>query len=78
MPDTLTRNGWRSYRFDEMAPIVNDRIDDPSESDVEYYVGLEHLDSDSLRIRRWGTPSEVEANKLRFRDGVIIFGRRRV
>lgn len=58
--------------------MVNDRVDDPAEADVEYYVGLEHLDSESLTIRRWGSPSDVEATKLRFRAGDIIFGRRRV
>lgn len=77
MSEVSSKNGWRSYRFDEMAVMVNDRIDNPSEADVEYYVGLEHLDSDSLTIRRWGSPSDVEATKLRFRTGDIIFGRRR-
>lgn len=78
MPDLASKSGWRTYRFDQMAVMINDRIDDPSEADVEYYVGLEHLDSDSLTIRRWGVPSDVEATKLRFRAGDIIFGRRRV
>jgi type I restriction enzyme, S subunit len=78
MPESAAKNGWHKHRFDEMALMVNDRIDDPSEADVEYYVGLEHLDSDSLTIRRWGSPSDVEATKLRFRTGDIIFGRRRV
>jgi len=78
MSEVASKDGWRSYRFDEMAVMVNDRIDDPSEAGVEYYVGLEHLDSESLTIRRWGSPSDVEATKLRFRVGDIIFGRRRV
>ena len=78
MPESTSANGWRKYRFDEMAVMVNDRIDDPSEANVEYYVGLEHLDSESLTIHRWGSPSDVEATKLRFRVGDIIFGRRRV
>ncbi len=77
MPDKL-KKGWRSWRFDQMAYMVNDRIDDPSEANVEHYIGLEHLDSDSLTIRRWGSPSDVEATKLCFRKGDIIFGRRRV
>lgn len=72
------KKGWRKWRFDQMAVMVNDRIDDPSEANVEHYVGLEHLDSGSLAIRRWGSPSDVEATKLRFRAGDIIFGRRRV
>jgi type I restriction enzyme, S subunit len=78
MSEAAPKAGWRTQRFEEMAVMVNDRIDDPSEADVEYYVGLEHLDSDSLKIRRWGSPSDVEATKLRFRAGDIIFGRRRV
>ncbi len=69
--------GWRTVRFDAMAENVNDRIDDPSEAGVEYYVGLEHLDPESLKIRRWGKPTDVEATKLRFKPGDIIFGRRR-
>lgn len=56
---------------------MTERVDDPSESGVEYYVGLEHLDSDSLRIRRWGAPEDVTATKLKFERGDIIFGRRR-
>lgn len=69
--------GWKVWRFDQMATNVNVRIDNPSESGMEYYVGLEHLDSDSLKIRRWGTPDDVEATKLMFKKGDIIFGRRR-
>lgn len=72
------KNGWKIWRFDQIATIVNDRVDNPSEANVEYYVGLEHLDTDSLKIRRWGKPGDVEATKLRFRKGEIIFGRRRV
>ena len=73
-----TKPGWRTCRFDEFATNVNERVDDPSEAGVDYYVGLEHLDSVSLAIRRWGSPAEVQATKLRFRRGDIIFGRRRV
>lgn len=78
MRDLASGHRWRTHRFDQMAVMVNNRIDDPAEANVEYYVGLEHLDSESLAIRRWGSPSDVEATKLRFRTGDIIFGRRRV
>ena len=67
----------KAYRFDQLADQINDRVI-PAEADVERYVGLEHLDADSLRIRRWGDPSEVESTKLRFQSGDIIFGKRRV
>lgn len=74
---TTIKSGWKVWRFDQMATNVNIRIDNPSESGMEHYVGLEHLDADSLKIRRWGTPEDVEATKLMFKKGDIIFGRRR-
>jgi type I restriction enzyme, S subunit len=76
MPEAITR--LNIYRFDQMARLINERVDDPAESGVERYVGLEHLDGDSLRIRRWGEITDVESTKLRFRPGDIIFGKRRV
>src|SRR5688572_24653900 len=74
---TLDTAGARRVRFGDIAICVNDRVDNPSEAGVARYVGLEHLDPDSLRIQRWGTPSDVQATKLLFRKGDIIFGRRR-
>ena len=68
--------GWRMVQFDELVQMVNKRVD-PSNTDAEIYVGLEHLDPDSLKLRRWGTPSDVIGDKLQFRKGDIIFGRRR-
>jgi len=69
--------GWRMVKFGEIAENISDRIDDPSKAGVDIYVGLDHLDSESLKIRRWGTPADVEATKLRFKTGDIIFGKRR-
>lgn len=77
MTKNTLKPGWKVWRFDQIATNVNVRIDNPSESGMEYYIGLEHLDSDSLKIRRWGTPDDVAATKLMFKKGDIIFGRRR-
>lgn len=76
MPNVATK--LKLYRFDQMAQQINDRVENPAESGVERYVGLEHLDADSLRIRRWGDITDVESTKLRFRPGDIILGKRRV
>ena len=72
------REGWTRLRFDEFAENVTERVDNPAEAGVDRYVGLEHLDPDSLAISRWGAPTDVGATKLRFRSGDIIFGKRRV
>jgi len=74
MPETLKRT--QAFRFDQMAVQVKDKVD-PAEADVDRYVGLEHIDPESLKIRRWGETSEVESGKLLFKSGDIIFGKRR-
>ena len=75
MPDLLP-DGWTRVRFDQMARTFSKRVD-PAEAETDVYVGLEHLDPDSLRIARHGSPSDVKGNKLRFEPGHIIFGKRR-
>lgn len=69
-------DSWTLHRFDQMAENINERVL-PADAEGLPYVGLEHLDSESLKIRRWGSPDEVEAQKLRFYTGDIIFGKRR-
>ena len=70
-------DGWKRVKFKEIAASITERVDDPARSGVERYVGLEHLDPDSTTIRRWGSPNDVEATKLRFYPGDVIYGRRR-
>lgn len=70
-------NGWRKLRFEELAFHISDRVDDPKAAGVDVYIGLEHLDPGNLKIRRRGTPDDVNATKLRVKPGQIIFGKRR-
>ncbi|GAB2493927.1 hypothetical protein GCM10027063_36730 [Promicromonospora xylanilytica] len=73
----LDRSTWKTFAFGDVIENVTDRVDDPSKAGVDRYVGLEHLDPGVLTIQRWDTPDKVEAQKLRFESGDVIFGRRR-
>jgi len=73
----LDRGTWKRVKFGDVIESVTDRVDDPSKAGVDRYVGLEHLDPGSMTVTRWGTPDQVEAQKLRFQPGDVIFGRRR-
>lgn len=73
----VDKSTWTKMRFEDFVQNVTDRVDDPSTSGVDRYVGLEHLDPGTMVVSRWGSPDEVEAQKLRFRRGDVIFGRRR-
>ena len=73
---TIDKTGWKKWRFDEFAQNISERIE-PSQTNLDVYVGLEHIDPDTLHLSRHGHPSDVEGTKLRFYKGDIIFGRRR-
>lgn len=64
------------FKFDDIAENIAIRVS-PSEADTDIYVGLEHLNPESIHLREWGQPSDVEGDKLRFWKGDVIFGRRR-
>lgn len=72
----IDKTNWKKYRFDEIVLNISERVD-PSQTDLDMYVGLEHIDPDTLHLSRHGHPSDVEGTKLRFYKGDIIFGRRR-
>jgi hypothetical protein len=73
----LDKSAWKRVAFGDVIENVTDRVDNPSEADVDRYVGLEHLDPGVMIVQRWDTPDKVEAQKLRFQSGDVIFGRRR-
>jgi type I restriction enzyme S subunit len=68
--------GWKMVKFGDIAQNVAVRID-PVEATTDVYVGLEHLDPETLHLRQWGHPSDVTGQKLVFKKGDVIFGRRR-
>jgi type I restriction enzyme, S subunit len=72
----LDKTNWQTYRFDEIAKSITERID-PNNTDLEMYIGLEHLDPESIHIRRNGTKDDVKGQKLKCYPGDVIFGKRR-
>jgi len=63
------------YKFSEFAYNINQKKV-PEPGDEEMYIGLEHLDSGSLKVRRWGSDVPITGEKLVMKKGDILFGRR--
>lgn len=76
MSAPISGSGWRTVKFRDIAENVAVRVE-PSEAQTHVYVGLEHLDPETLHLRKWGHPSDVTGQKLAFKKGDVIFGRRR-
>ena len=63
------------YKFSEIAYNINQKKM-PEPGDEEMYIGLEHLDSGSLKVKRWGSDVPITGEKLVMKKGDILFGRR--
>ncbi len=64
------------YRFDQIA-INSTEKTKPVEEDRFTYLGLEHLDSGSLKVTRFGSDVAPIGEKLVMRKGDVLFGKRR-
>lgn len=62
------------YRFDEIAINVTEKKR-PTAEDQKYYVGLEHLDSGSLVVSRWGSNVPIKGEKLIMCKGDVLLGK---
>ncbi|WP_052356637.1 restriction endonuclease subunit S [[Clostridium] dakarense] len=69
-------NDWMEVPFSYMAEHISKRVD-PKDTNLDIYIGLEHIDPGSLKIKRYGKPDDVKGTKLIAQPGDIIFGKRR-
>lgn len=63
------------YRFDQIAINSTDKRK-PEDKDQADYIGLEHLDSGSLKVTRWGSKVPLKGEKLVMKKGDVLFGKR--
>lgn len=68
---------WPLTLFGDVVRNVNDNVRDPLSSDLERYVGLDHLDPESLHIKRWGLIADGTTFTRKFVAGQVLFGKRR-
>lgn len=65
-----------SLRFSDVAELRNEKVD-PATCSGSRYIGLEHIEQDSLSLSGWGTAEDVDSQKQRFYEGDILFGKLR-
>ncbi|MCZ8514957.1 restriction endonuclease subunit S [Paenibacillus filicis] len=63
------------YRFEDIAFNITQKRK-PTSDDMKTYIGLEHLDSGSLSVTRWGSNVPIKGDKLLMQKGDVLFGKR--
>ena len=70
---------WKRVKFGEVVRQVKAKVQ-PESSGLTRYVAGEHMDTDDLRIRRWGQIGDGyigPAFHMRFKPGQVLYGSRR-
>ena len=71
--------GWRRVKFGDVVRKSNEKAD-PKTSGLERYIAGDHMDTDDLRLRRWGEIGSGylgPAFHMRFKPGQVLYGSRR-
>jgi type I restriction enzyme M protein len=75
LPSWLDRSKWQHFKFGEIADCIREP-GQPTPQDSATYIGLEHMDTGSLHVRRWGSEADLKGQKLKMRKGDILFAKR--
>ncbi len=70
-------NTYSTVKFGDVVRNVNKNEHNPLENGLERYIGLDHLDPESLHIKRWGLIAEGTSFTRKFTNGQVLFGKRR-
>jgi type I restriction enzyme S subunit len=66
---------WTEASLDEIASIVRKTVS-PDSAD-SFYIGLEHIEKETLRLINYGHSSDVTSQKFAFQKNDILFGKLR-
>lgn len=70
---------WKRVKFGEVVRQVKTKVD-PETAGLERYVAGDHMDTDDLRVRRWGEVGDGylgPAFHMSFKPGHVLYGSRR-
>jgi type I restriction enzyme, S subunit len=74
---SINKNDWIKVSFGDVVLEPKESVKDPVAEGVEHVVGLEHIDSEDIHLRRYAGIEESTTFTKKFRKGDVLFGRRR-
>ena len=71
----MSSNDWKNYKFSEIAELRKEQIA-PNGKELPY-IGLEHIEQQTLRLNGIGSSTGLASNKFKFYKGDILYGKLR-
>jgi len=72
----IDKSSWVLTQLGDLAEEISKREDNPSSSDFDRFVGLEHFVSGELKIKDWKPTDDLVSAAKVFKSGDILFARR--
>jgi type I restriction enzyme S subunit len=72
----LNKSSWKLTKLGDLAEDISKRVDNPSTSIYDRFVGLEHFVSGDIKIKNWGSTENLASSAKSFQAGDILFARR--
>lgn len=73
----MDKSNWRPVRFGDVAFEPKENARDVVAEGIRHIVGLEHIDSEDIHLRRSAGVEEASTFTKKFKKGDVLFGRRR-
>lgn len=73
----LNKSGWKPVKFGDVVAEPKEACKDIIAEGIEHVVGLEHINSGDIHLRKSATIEESTTFTKKFRKGDVLFGRRR-
>ena len=72
----LRKDIWRECPIDAVAEEISIRVDKPSDSGYEKFIGLEHFISGDFSVKNYGSTADLNSAMKVFKPGNLLFARR--
>lgn len=72
----IDKSNWTPTKLGDVLDDISKRVDNPSQSEYDRFVGLEHFVSGDIKIKNWGSTESLTSSTKAFQAGDILFARR--
>lgn len=72
----LDKSNWKSTQLGDIAKDILDRVNNPSKSSYDRFVGLENFVKDEIVINSWKNTKNLNSSAKAFKANDVLFARR--